>query len=71
MWGNPTLLDLLKKYWQKIINYWLWKVNTDTINLEKLSDRFADHKYNDATCRNSLTLISEGFKYIGWLTLLL
>ena len=22
MWGNPTLLDLLKKYWEKIIGYW-------------------------------------------------
>ena len=27
MWGNPTLLNLLKKYWEKIIKYWLSKVN--------------------------------------------
>ena len=32
MWGNPTLLNLLKKYWVKITNYWLKKVNIDTLN---------------------------------------
>ena len=21
MWGNPTLLDLLKKYWEKITDF--------------------------------------------------
>ena len=41
--GNPTLLDLLKKYWKKIINYWLRMVNVDTINWEKLFDRTANH----------------------------
>ena len=44
MWGKPTLLDLLKKYWYKIINYWLGKINTDIINWEKLFDRYAEHK---------------------------
>ena len=43
MWGNPTLLNLLKKYWKKvIISYWLRKVNIDTINWEKLYDGSAE-----------------------------
>ena len=25
MWGNPTLLNLMEKYLEKIINNWLWK----------------------------------------------
>ena len=44
MWGNPTLLNLLKKYWEKIINYWLRKVNIETINWEKLFNRSADQR---------------------------
>ena len=47
MWGNPTLLNLLKKYWKKITNYWLGKVNIYTINPLATSN---------ATCRDSLTL---------------
>ena len=42
--GNPTLLNVLKKYGEDIINYWLRKVNVKTINWEKLFDRSADHK---------------------------
>ena len=45
MWGNPTILDLLKKYWEKIIKNLSRKVNIDAINWEELFDRFADHKY--------------------------
>ena len=44
MWGNPALLNLLKKYWEKAINNWFRKVNIDIINLEELRDRFADQK---------------------------
>ena len=29
MLGNHTLSDLLKKYWYKIINYWLGKITID------------------------------------------
>ena len=29
---------------EKIINHWLRKVNTDTINWEKFFERSADHK---------------------------
>ena len=39
MWRNSTLLNLLKKYWEKIINYWLRKVYIDTANWEKILDR--------------------------------
>ena len=45
MWGNPILSNLLKKYREKIINYWLRKVNIDTINWEKRFDRPDDHKW--------------------------
>ena len=44
-WDSPTLLNLLKKYWEKIINNWLRKVNIDTISWEELFDRSADHKW--------------------------
>ena len=36
MSGNPTLLNLLKKYRKKIINYRPRKVNIDTTNCEKI-----------------------------------
>ena len=42
MWGNPTLLNLLKKYWEKVINCCLRKVNTDIINCEELYDGTAE-----------------------------
>ena len=43
MWGDPILLNILKKYWEKIINYWLGKVNIDTASWEKTFDRSTDH----------------------------
>ena len=46
------------KYWENINinkNYWLRKVNIDTINWEKLSNRSI--MPNNAICRDSLTLI--------------
>ena len=40
---NKPRLNLLKKYWEKIIiNYWLRKVNIDTINWEELYDGSAE-----------------------------
>ena len=42
MWGNPTLRNILKKYWEKIINYWLRKVNIDATNWEKVFDGSTD-----------------------------
>ena len=42
MWGNHTFLNLLKKHWEKIINYWLRKVNIDTNNWEQIFDRSTD-----------------------------
>ena len=42
-----TRKNLLKKIREKIgigKNYWLKKVNIDTINWEKVFDRFADHR---------------------------
>ena len=42
MGDNPTLLNLLKKYWEKIINYWLTKVKIDTINWKELFDGCAE-----------------------------
>ena len=54
MSGNPTLLNLLKKYWKKIINYWSRKVNIDTTNCEKiLIDPLA---FNNAIYHGLLTL---------------
>ena len=44
MGGNPALFKLLKKCWEKTINYWLRKVDIDAINWEKFFDRSADPK---------------------------
>ena len=53
MCSNPTLLNLLKKYREKIINYWLRKVNIDTIEKSFLIDPLTS---NDAIYCDSLTL---------------
>ena len=42
MRGNTTFLNLLKKYWEKLINYWLRKVNIDTTNWEKIFGKSTD-----------------------------
>ena len=40
---NKPRLNLLKKYWEKIIiNYWLRKVNIDTVNWQELYDGSAE-----------------------------
>ena len=36
MWGNLTLLICWENYGENIINYWLRKVDIDTINWEEL-----------------------------------
>ena len=65
--GNPTLLNLLKKYWKKIINYWPRKVNIDTTNCEKiLIDPLA---FNNAIYHDLLTL-NKVLKTIGYTTVL-
>ena len=40
MLGNPILLICRENYWENIINYWLRKVNIDTINWEKFLKAF-------------------------------
>lgn len=63
--GKPhTYLNLLEKYCERIIDYWLRKVTTDTVNWEELF--IHSRTANNAIYRDSLTVNNEiaiGTKY--------